>query len=47
MIDKVALATWETLYMVANIYCSSYLVGLPLGVILLTPEMDTFGKQRI
>ncbi len=35
MIDKVALATWETLYMVAISTVLSYLVGLPLGVILV------------
>jgi D-methionine transport system permease protein len=34
--DKVWLATWETIYMVAISTFMSYVVGLPLGVILVT-----------
>jgi D-methionine transport system permease protein len=36
--EKVLIATWETLYMVAISTGISYLFGLPLGVILVTTE---------
>ncbi|MDD2360858.1 MAG: ABC transporter permease [Syntrophaceticus schinkii] len=36
MVDKVLIATWETIYMVAISTFLSYVVGLPLGVILVT-----------
>ncbi len=36
MMDKVLIATWETIYMVAISTFLSYVVGLPLGVILVT-----------
>lgn len=36
MVDKVLVATWETIYMVAISTFLSYLVGLPLGVVLVT-----------
>ncbi|MDD2556586.1 MAG: ABC transporter permease [Syntrophaceticus sp.] len=35
MADKVLLATWESIYMVVLSTLLSYLVGLPLGVILV------------
>lgn len=35
MVDKVLLATWETVYMVAISTFLSYVFGLPLGVILV------------
>ena len=35
MMDKVLLATWETVYMVAISTFLSYVFGLPLGVILV------------
>ncbi|HHW28710.1 MAG TPA: ABC transporter permease [Syntrophomonadaceae bacterium] len=35
MMDKVLLATWETIYMVAISTFLSYVFGLPLGVILV------------
>lgn len=38
MVDKVLLATWETLYMVAISTALSYVFGLPLGVILVTTQ---------
>lgn len=36
MVDKVLIATWETIYMVAISTFLSYVVGLPLGVVLVT-----------
>ena len=36
MVDKVLIATWETIYMVAISTFLSYVVGLPLGIILVT-----------
>lgn len=36
--EKVLLATWETLYMVVISTALAYLLGLPLGVILVTTE---------
>jgi len=36
MVDKVLIATWETIYMVAISTFLSYVVGLPLGVIMVT-----------
>lgn len=35
MADRVLLATWESIYMVVISTFLSYLVGLPLGVILV------------
>lgn len=36
--EKVIIATWETIYMIAISTFLSYLLGLPLGVILVTTE---------
>jgi D-methionine transport system permease protein len=36
MVSPVLMATWETIYMVAISTICSYLMGLPLGVILVT-----------
>ncbi len=36
LMDKVLVATWETIYMVAISTFLSYVFGLPLGVILVT-----------
>jgi D-methionine transport system permease protein len=36
LVDKVLLATWETIYMVFISTGLSYLFGLPLGIILVT-----------
>ena len=38
LIEKVSLATWETIYMVAISTALAYLMGLPLGVILVITE---------
>ena len=38
LIEKVALATWETIYMVIISTVLAYLMGLPLGVILVITE---------
>lgn len=38
MADTVLFATWETIYMVAISTALSYLLGLPLGIILVTTE---------
>lgn len=38
MADKVLFATWETFYMVAISTLLSYVLGLPLGIILVTTE---------
>lgn len=38
IVPKVVAATWETLYMVVISTGLSYLLGLPLGVILVTTE---------
>lgn len=38
MWGKVTLATWETIYMVLISTALAYLLGLPLGVILVTTE---------
>lgn len=49
--EKVLLATWETIYMVAISTGISYLIGLPLGVILVTTEaghvLESKGLNRI
>ncbi len=36
--EKVLFATWETIYMIAIATFLSYLLGLPLGIILVTTE---------
>ncbi len=38
LIEKVSLATWETIYMVVISTALAYVMGLPLGVILVTTE---------
>ena len=38
LIEKVSLATWETIYMVIISTVLAYLMGLPLGVILVITE---------
>lgn len=38
LIEKVSLATWETIYMVIISTGLAYIMGLPLGVILVTTE---------
>lgn len=38
VINKVLMATWETLYMIIISTAVSYLIGLPLGIILVTTE---------
>lgn len=51
IVEKVLMATWETLYMVAISTVLSYLFGLPLGVILVTTEeghvLESQGMNRI
>ena len=48
MIEKVAIATWETLYMVVISTALSYVFGLPLGVIMVTTaDWTCIRKQRI
>ena len=38
LIEKVSLATWETIYMVAISTALAYVMGLPLGVILVITD---------
>ncbi len=38
MLDKVILATWETIYMVAISTAFSYVLGLPLAIILVITD---------
>jgi len=38
LLEKVSLATWETIYMVVVSTALAYVMGLPLGVILVTTE---------
>ncbi len=38
IIERVLIATWETIYMIAISTSLSYLLGLPLGIILVTTE---------
>jgi D-methionine transport system permease protein len=38
MLDKVTLATWETIYMVATSTAFSYILGLPLAIILVITD---------
>jgi D-methionine transport system permease protein len=38
MLDKVALATWETIYMVVISTAFSYVLGLPLAIILVITD---------
>lgn len=38
IISKVLIATWETLYMIVISTAISYLIGLPLGIILVITE---------
>mgnify|MGYP000856149609 CR=1 FL=1 len=38
LVEKVSLATWETIYMVVISTALAYVMGLPLGVILVTTE---------
>ena len=51
ILEKLLLATWETIYMVAISTGISYLIGLPLGVILVTTEpghvLESKGLNRI
>jgi len=51
ILEKLLLATWETIYMVAISTGISYLFGLPLGVILVTTEaghvLESKGFNRI
>lgn len=46
IVPKVVTATWETLYMVAISTTLSYLLGLPLGVILVTTEAGHVLENR-
>jgi D-methionine transport system permease protein len=46
IVPKVVTATWETLYMVAISTALSYLLGLPLGVILVTTEAGHVLENR-
>jgi len=51
MVEKVAIATWETLYMVVISTALSYVFGLPLGVILVTTAdghvLESRGLNRV
>jgi len=51
IIEKVLVATWETLYMVFISTALSYVFGLPLGVILVTTEeghvLESKGLNRV
>jgi len=47
MMDKVLLATWETIYMVAISTFLSYVFGLPLGVILVVTSDGHILENKI
>jgi len=51
ILEKVAIATWETLYMVVISTALSYVFGLPLGVILVTTAdghvLESRGLNRV
>ncbi|HBC94881.1 MAG TPA: methionine ABC transporter permease [Pelotomaculum sp.] len=51
VVDKVLVATWETIYMVLISTVLSYLFGLPLGIILVTTAknhiMENKGLNRV
>jgi ABC-type methionine transport system permease subunit len=42
LIEKVSLATWETIYMVIISTALAYVMGLPLGVILVIYSLAFF-----
>lgn len=46
VVDRVLLATWETVYMVAISTFMSYVFGLPLGVILVVTSEGHILKNR-
>jgi D-methionine transport system permease protein len=46
MTSKVLLATWETIYMVAISTVFSYILGLPLGIILVTTDEGHILQNR-
>ncbi len=46
ILPKVVAATWETLYMVLISTALSYLLGLPLGIILVTTEAGHVLENR-
>lgn len=51
MVDAVLIATWETFYMVAISTTLSYIIGLPLGVVLVTTGeghiLESKGVNRV
>ena len=46
MLEKVLLATWETIYMVAVSTFLSYLAGLPLGVVMVVTAEGHISENK-